>query len=108
MKLKDKKCVPCEDSKTKPLTSHEAKSLLKSVPEWTLAKNVKKISRTWIFSDFMTAMKFINKIAKVAEKQGHHPDIYIWYNKVTVEFSTHSIGGLAENDFIMAAKVDVL
>ena len=71
-------------------------------------KNNKKITRAWLFEDFVMAMKFVNQVAKLAEKQGHHPDITIWYNKVTLDLSTHSIKGLTENDFIVAAKIDGL
>ena len=106
--LKDKKCVPCEDAKTKPLTPRETRELINEMPAWILAKNNKKITRAWLFEDFVMAMKFVNQVAKLAEKQGHHPDITIWYNKVTLDLSTHSIKGLTENDFIVAAKIDGL
>lgn len=106
MKLTKKKCIPCEDKSIKPLTRKEALVYMKEVPQWTLARNAKQISRSWLFSDFVKALKFVNSIGKLAEKEGHHPDIEILYNKVTLNLWTHSIKGLSENDFIVAAKAD--
>ena len=108
MKLAQKKCIPCEDKTIKPLTRKEILPYLKQVPKWELAKNSKKISRIRLFKDFITAMKFVTKVAKIAEKNGHHPDMAISYNKVTLDLWTHSIGGLSENDFILAAKIDTM
>ena len=107
MKLKDKKCVPCE-SHDKPMTRKSALALMAEIPEWVLEKNSKKISRTIRFPSFMSAMKWVNAVAKVAEREGHHPDIFVWYNKARLDLWTHSIGGLSENDFIVAAKINRL
>lgn len=106
MKLSKKKCVPCEDKTMKSFTKKQALILMPEIIGWELAKNSKKISRTWLFKNFMLAMKFVNKIADLAEREGHHPDIAIFYNKVTIDLWTHSIGGLSENDFIVAAKIN--
>ena len=91
-----------------PLFKPKAEELLKEVPEWKLSEDWKKISRTFKFKDFKAAMEFANKIADVAEAEGHHPDLKVSWGKVRVELWTHSIGGLSENDFIMAAKIDAL
>lgn len=79
---------------------------MKFLSHWDLAKNNKKISRIILFKDFVTAMAFVGKVAKIAQREGHHPDIAISYNKVTLDLWTHSIGGLSENDFIVAAKIN--
>ena len=68
----------------------------------------KKIKHEFKFKDFKQAITFINKVAEVAESEGHHPDIYVFYNKVVIELWTHAIGGLSENDFIVAAKIEPL
>ncbi len=107
MDLKSKKCVPCEIG-TPPLTKEEIKPLLKQLKlSWEVIEN-KKIKTGFKFKDFLEAMEFVNKIAKLAEKEGHHPDIYISYNKVLITLITHNIRGLSENDFIMAAKIEQL
>lgn len=108
MNLSKKKCIPCEDKSIKPFSKKEATLMLKEIPKWELAKNAKKISRKWLFKDFVQALKFANAVGKVAEKNGHHPDISISYNKITLDLFTHSIGGLSENDFIVAAKIDLI
>lgn len=108
MKLTQKKCIPCEDKNMKPFTRPQAKEYAVLVPEWILAKNAQKISRTVLFSDFVQALKFVNSVGKLAEREGHHPDISIHYNQVVLDLWTHSIKGLSENDFILAAKIDAL
>ncbi|MDB4984429.1 MAG: pterin-4-alpha-carbinolamine dehydratase [Patescibacteria group bacterium] len=108
MELKDRKCIPCEDKNVAPMTREEALSYTPMVSEWNLSEDTKEISRTWMFPGFAQAMIFVNAVADIAEETGHHPDIYIWYNKVELKLSTHSIKGLSENDFIVAAKIDAL
>ena len=84
------------------------------VPGWALAtdddpdKGLKnaRIFKEYKFKDFIGAMNFVDKVAELAEEEGHHPDIHINYNKVLLELWTHAIGGLSENDFILAAKID--
>ncbi|MBI5733221.1 4a-hydroxytetrahydrobiopterin dehydratase [Candidatus Jorgensenbacteria bacterium] len=107
MNLKDKKCIPCEGG-TPSLTSEETKTLLKKVSEWQLDSAVKKIWRAFSFKNFVEAMKFVNRVADIAETEGHHPDIHIFYNRVHIELWTHAVNGLSENDFIVAAKIDAL
>ncbi len=105
--LAQKRCVPCRGG-TPSLPAEKVKEYLGAVPQWTVAADGKRISRTFTFKDFVQAMKFVNKVADVAEGQGHHPDIHIHWNKVDLELWTHAIGGLHENDFVMAAKIDGL
>jgi len=105
MKLVEQRCEPCREE-TPPLSKEEARELLEETPQWTLKDNA--IEREFRFKDFREAVNFVNKVADVAEKENHHPDIYIYYNRVRLELSTHKIGGLSRNDFILAAKVDKL
>ena len=100
-------CVPCEGG-VAPLTKTDAEETMKHIPGWALDTSGKKISRDFTFKNFKEAMVFVNNVAEVAEKEGHHPDIAIWWNKVRLELSTHAIEGLSTNDFIVAAKVNVL
>lgn len=118
MDLLSKKCVPCEGG-IPPMTEEEANKYLSETLGWKLADDKKSISRDFEFSaeggsapggknPFMMAMDFVNRVAAVANEEDHHPDIYIFYNKVTLTLSTHAIGGLSENDFILAAKINQL
>lgn len=102
-KLTEKKCKPCEGD-AEPLSRTEAKDYIDRVPGWDLKE--KSIERKFKFDDFEESMEFINNVAGIAEEEGHHPDIHVYYNKVTLELTTHNIGGLSENDFIMAAKIN--
>lgn len=104
--LLKKKCIACEGKGIKPFTREETENYLKQVIEWVLDKDAKKISKEYKFKDFIGAINFVERVADVAEMEGHHPDIHIHYNKVLLELSTHAIGGLSENDFIVAAKID--
>ncbi|MFQ6025322.1 MAG: 4a-hydroxytetrahydrobiopterin dehydratase [Nitrosopumilaceae archaeon] len=103
MELHEKKCVPCETGGA-PLLDVEVRKNLEKVSGWKL--NGKKIEREFVFKNFIEAMKFVNKIADLAETEGHHPDFQIHWNKVLLELWTHSMGGLSENDFIVAAKIN--
>ena len=100
-----KKCVPCEGG-AEPLTKGEAVDYMAEVPGWAMDAEGKKISKEFKFKDFIGAINFVERVADVAEMEDHHPDIHIHYNKVLLELSTHVIGGLSENDFIVAAKVN--
>ena len=105
VELKNKKCVPCEGG-VPPLTPGEIEKYQKELKtSWEVVEN-KKIKKEFVFKNFKQAMAFVNEVADLAEFEGHHPDIYIFWNKVTLELSTHAIKGLSENDFIMAAKID--
>ena len=108
MDLTKKKCVPCE-SGDPPLPDGKEDKLIKEVSGWQLLRDgTHMIRRQFKFKDFVEAMKFINKVADLAENEGHHPDIKIVYNRVNLDLFTHAVGGLSENDFIMAAKIDTL
>lgn len=89
-----------------PMSMEEARALMDQVPGWELGEN--KLSRRFKFKDFKAAMQFVNRVAELAEQEGHHPDIYISWNRVRFELTTHAIKGLSENDFIMAAKTNEL
>ncbi len=88
------------------LTPKQIKEALPAVKEWK--KRGASITRTFEYKDFAEAMKFVNKVAKAAEKANHHPDIDIRWNKVTLTLATHSEGGLTKNDFDLAKKIDAL
>lgn len=103
MDLTQKKCLPCEAG-TPPLGNDKIDALLKQLPAWTL--KVGHLYKKFKFRNFLEAMKFINSIAEIAEQEGHHPDFCVHYDKVEIELWTHAIGGLSENDFILAAKID--
>ncbi|MBI4360629.1 4a-hydroxytetrahydrobiopterin dehydratase [Candidatus Micrarchaeota archaeon] len=103
--LKDQFCVPCRGG-IPPLPKEKAEFYLREVPNWKLEGN--RIARTIKFKNFKDAMAFVNAVADIAEQQGHHPDIEIHWNEVRLELYTHKIGGLHENDFILAAKIDAL
>jgi 4a-hydroxytetrahydrobiopterin dehydratase len=104
--LLHKRCAPCE-SGVPPLKADEVRDMLPSVPQWKLTPDGKRIRREWRVLDFMTAIGFFQAIARIAEEEGHHPDLHLsGYRNVAVEISTHAVGGLTENDFILAAKID--
>lgn len=107
MNLTQKKCVPCE-SWTPPLTKEQFTPLLKQLKlDWEVVEN-KKIKHQFKFKDFSKALEFVSKVGQLAEAEGHHPNIHIYYTKVVIDLTTHNIKGLSENDFIMAAKVEDL
>lgn len=99
------KCIPCKAG-TPPLAEEEVEKRLKRLRGWQFDKN--RIIKTCKFKDFAATKHFVDLIALTAEEQGHHPDLKWWYNKLDIELTTHAIGGLSENDFIMAALIDEL
>ena len=103
-KLASRSCVPCRGG-IPPLTEPAARELVVRTPGWSLAEAGTRLQRRFEFRDFVAAMKFVNRVADVAEAEGHHPDIAIHWNKVDLTLWTHKIGGLHENDFILAAKI---
>jgi len=106
MDLAKKHCVPCVGG-TPPMSEREEDSYTKKTELWFIVRDgTHKIRRQFKFKNFKDAMKFVNRVAEIAEKEGHHPDIKIVYNKVELELFTHKVNGLSENDFIMAAKID--
>jgi 4a-hydroxytetrahydrobiopterin dehydratase len=105
--LTKRKCKPC-DGNLKALTPDEARLLGGQVRKWKIRKDEPRLWREYTFKDFMRAIKFVNKVAEIAEAEGHHPDVHIHYNLVKLVLWTHDLGGLSENDFILAAKIDEL
>jgi 4a-hydroxytetrahydrobiopterin dehydratase len=106
--LTRKNCVPCEGGVPR-LTPEEAEAHLASVPGWTLTADGQRIRREWRVKNFLAGLKFFNEVARLAEEEGHHPDLHlVGYRNLAVEIWTHAIGGLSENDFILAAKIDRL
>ena len=103
--LLNKKCVPCEGG-AMPLNRTESEGYMAQVSGWMLDEKGEKISKEYKFKDFIGAINFVNNVAEIAESENHHPDIKINYNKVLLELNTHAIGGLSDNDFIVAAKID--
>ncbi len=103
--LTNKNCKPCEGG-VPPLSQDEATDLLKQLDGWEL--NDKRISKTFAFKNYYQVMAFVNAVAWMTHREDHHPDMTVGYNQCRVEYSTHAIGGLSENDFICAAKVDAL
>ena|SRR3989338_6218547 len=124
--LTNRKCIPCDADVTKgdiapivrsveqsggnisPLPKEKIAEFMKQVSGWQLSEenNVPRIKKRFKFKDFKEAVSFVNKVAALAESEGHHPNIFIYYNKVDIELYTHAIKGLHDNDFIMAAKID--
>ncbi len=107
MALSDKTCVPCRGG-VPPLSAEEARRYLPEVPGWTLDEDGSRIRKRWRFRDFATALEFARRVGELAEAQGHHPDLSVGWGYCEVVFRTHSIRGLHENDFIMAARVNAL
>lgn len=107
MNLTKKHCVPCEGG-TKPFTKKQANDYLKMTRDWELLdEKPMKIQRKFTFKNFMEAVNFVNKVARLAESEDHHPNLFIHnYKRLDITLSTHSIGGLSENDFILAAKIN--
>jgi 4a-hydroxytetrahydrobiopterin dehydratase len=104
--LTAKKCVACEGNIEK-LTPEQSQILLSELTGWRLADEGRRIRKDWRMKDFRTAIEFINRLAELAEAEGHHPDLHLEeFRKVWIELWTHSIGGLSENDFILAAKIE--
>ena len=106
MDLAKKHCVPCEGGMP-PLDPASVPNYLKYAPGWESPKGT-SITKTFKFKDFKESVAFVIKVATLAEEEGHHPDIYIFYDTVRLELSTHAVHGLSENDFILAAKVNAL
>ncbi len=104
--LVGKKCKPCEGG-VDPCTPVEAADQLAKLPGWYLTHDGQRIRKDWIVKNFLAGMSFFNRIAQIAEDDGHHPDLHLaGYRNVSVELWTHAIGGPSENDFILAAKID--
>lgn len=105
--LKEKHCVPCEEG-TQPLTAEDIQHFKQKVDDKWQVLNSKKIKKEYPFDNFKQGMAFAQEVGEIAENENHHPDLCIHYDSVEVELSTHKIGGLSANDFIVAAKIDEL
>lgn len=101
-------CVPCEGGVPK-LTMPEAEAQLSAVPQWRLTHEGTRIRRDWTLKNFRDCIRLINNVGALAEREQHHPDLHlVGYRTVWIELMTHAIGGLSENDFILAAKIDAM
>lgn len=108
MGLTQKRCKACEGG-VKPMTIKEEDDYLDQVSDWDINREeVHTIQRKFVFKNFKESLEFVNAVGVIAEEEGHHPDIAIFYNRVTLELYTHAIKGLSENDFILASKIDEL
>lgn len=108
LELRTKKCVPCEGGVPK-LTLVESQNLCRTISGWQLVRNGDRIRKEWVVQHFDAAMEFFQRVAALANHEGHHPDLHLeGYRHVAIEIWTHAIGGLSENDFILAAKIDEL
>lgn len=106
--LAAKRCLPCEGG-VKPLTSEQAGKLRDQLkPQWRVLEDGKKLQATFEFKNYFRTLAFVNAVAFIAIKEDHHPDISFGFKTATVTYWTHAIGGLSDNDFICAAKVDAL
>ena len=106
--LSTRKCVPCEGGMP-PLSPPEAAGLLGQLHgDWRIAEDSKSLKRAYKFRDFFRTMSFVNAVAHIANVEDHHPDLELGYNYCRVTYATHAVGGLSQNDFICAAKIDLL
>ena len=106
--LKDKKCVPCEGGAV-PFDISEIHKYQKKVDGWNIIKGNEDIfllEKKFKFKNFEESQKFVNKVGKISEEEGHHPDIFFGWGYAKINITTHAIEGLSENDFILAAKID--
>jgi 4a-hydroxytetrahydrobiopterin dehydratase len=107
MDLSNKKCNQCEGG-IPPLDEKEIAEYRKNISDdWKVIEN-KKILKEYLFVNYRQSMDFVNKVANLAEEEGHHPVMHVFYGRVLIELWTHAIDGLSENDFIMAFKIDAL
>jgi 4a-hydroxytetrahydrobiopterin dehydratase len=106
--LTKKHCTPSAKP-GKILSASQRKKFLAVMPDWILAADGKRIRRKWVAKDFLVALDFFNRVGRIAQAEDHHPDLHLrGFRNVTIELSTHDLGGLSENDFIVAAKIDQL
>ena len=106
MSLDEKHCVPCRGG-VPPLRGKEVDQLKAQVPGWRVV-NEHHLANSYVFAGFQPALDFVNRVGALAEKEGHHPDLYLSWGKVDIQIWTHKIDGLTESDFILAAKIDGL
>jgi 4a-hydroxytetrahydrobiopterin dehydratase len=106
--LASKRCVPCEGGVTALTPEQAGRQMSALAREWQLAPDAKSLVREFKFPDFYRTMSFVNALAHIANIEDHHPDLAVGYGTCRVRYATHAIGGLSENDFICAAKIDQL
>ena len=104
--LADKKCVACTGDVPR-LGTEQIHGLLAQLQDWE-PKDEHHLTKTYTFPDFVSALAFVNKVGALAEEEGHHPDIYLTWGRVSIEIWTHKIDGLTESDFVLAAKIDAM
>lgn len=105
--LTTKSCKPCEGG-VDPLNREQCEQLLKDTPGWELSDDATTLTRSYEFRNFFRTMSFVNVVAHIANNENHHPDMEVGYNYCRLKFTTHAINGLSENDFICAAKVNMI
>jgi 4a-hydroxytetrahydrobiopterin dehydratase len=106
--LSGKHCAPCEGG-VPALNGEQVKAHLAALPDWKLTSDGRRIRREWRVQDFATGLDFFNRVGRIAEEEDHHPDLHLTgYRNAAIELWTHAVGGLTENDFILAAKIDTL
>lgn len=104
--LTKKRCAPCEGG-IPALSPNQVQQMLNAVPDWRLTADGKRLRREWRVKDFLEGLDLFHRVGQLAEDEGHHPDLHLTgYRNVSIEIWTHAIGGLSENDFILAAKID--
>jgi 4a-hydroxytetrahydrobiopterin dehydratase len=102
--LADQECVPCKGG-VPPLSEEEYAPLLAQLEGWEVRDGL-RLDKSYRFKDFAEALDFVNRVGRVAEEHGHHPDLHLYWGRVDVELTTHKIKGLSSADFVMAAKID--
>ena len=107
MELEKKRCLPCEGG-VSALPQDEVERLLSQISGWTLEPGRSELRKRFRFSRFGETIAFVNRMADLAESEGHHPDFCVRFANLDVTLTTHAVGGLTENDFILAAKIDAL
>ena len=106
--LATRHCTPITKG-TPPMEGEQAGRLLEQLQtDWTLAADNQSISRSFRFRNYYQTLAFVNALAWIAHGEDHHPDLEVGYNRCLVRYSTHAVGGLSENDFICAARIDAL
>lgn len=103
--LASRECVPCRGG-IPPLGADQIRALLEQLSDWQVVDD-HHLTKRWDFDDFAGALAFVNRVGEVAERNGHHPDVYLAWGKVRIDLWTHKIDGLSESDFILAAKCDL-
>ncbi len=100
--------MSCQPRAGAALNRAEAEKLLGEIRGWALNEPASEITRTWKFGNYYETLAFVNALAWIVHREDHHPDLEVGYNRCRVRFSTHSVNGLSENDFICAAKINAL